>query len=93
MNNLANKNSIGLRIIAENLMFGGIKNHQELLEMIKCHWEFRKGKTVEDVTEAIQKGLKMGHGKTEREIECIAMYLESVFKKVRVVKGATKDDL
>ena len=80
-------NSIGLRIIAENLMFGGIKNNQELEEMVKGQWEFRKGKAVDDITIAIQKGLKMGHGKTEREIECVAMYLETVFKKVRNTKG------
>lgn len=81
------KNSIELRIITENLMFGIIKNHQELMDKIEGRWEFRKDKTVEDVTEAIKKGVKMGHGKTEREIECSAMYLESVFKKVKVVKG------
>ena len=86
---MANKN-IGIRIIAENLMFGAITNHQELMDNIKGQWEFRKGKTVDDVTIAIKKGLKMGHGKTEREIECVAMYLESVFKKVRVLKGEEK---
>lgn len=83
---MANKNNIEIRIIAENLMFGGIKNHQELEEKIKDHWELRKGKTVDDIQLAIQKGLKMGCGKTEREIECIAMYLESVFKKIKIKK-------
>ena len=84
---MTNQNRIDLRIIAENLMFGSIKNHQDLLEKIKCQWEFRKDKTVDDITIAVQKGLKMGHGHTEREIECVAMYLESVFKKVKVKKG------
>jgi len=86
------KNSIDLRIITENLMFGGIKNHQEFEELIKGHWEYRKGKTVDDVTEAIEKGLKMGHGKAEREVECATMYLETVFKKVKVVKVILKED-
>jgi len=81
------KNSIELRIITKDLMFGAIKNHQELLDKIKGNWEFRKGKDVDDVSIAIQKGLKMGRGHNDREIECVAMYLESVFKKVKVKKG------
>ena len=52
---MTNKNRIELRIIAENLMFGAIKNHQELEEKIKGQWEFRKDKTVDDVTETIKK--------------------------------------
>ena len=85
---MKNKNNIGIKIITENLMFGGIKNHKELEEMVKGQWEFRKGKTIDDIHIAVKKGVKMGHGKTEREIDCVAMYLETVLKKVRVVREA-----
>lgn len=65
-------------------MFGSIKTGRELEQKIDGQWEYRKNKGFEDVNIAIQKGLKMGHGKTEREIECVAMYLETVLKKVKV---------
>ncbi|KKR26637.1 MAG: hypothetical protein UT55_C0004G0001, partial [Candidatus Peregrinibacteria bacterium GW2011_GWE2_39_6] len=42
---------------------------------------------------AVQKGLKLGKGKSEREIECVAMYLESVLKKVKVVKKESVKDV
>jgi len=77
------KNSIGIRIIAEDIMFGGINNSRDLENKIQGQWEYKSNKGFEDVNIAIQKGLKLGKGKPDREIECIAMYLESVFKKVK----------
>lgn len=68
--------------LAEMLMFGKIKNKKQLEEKIKGHWEFRKGKDILDVNKAIEKGLKMGMGKTEWEIEGVALYLKDVFKSV-----------
>ena len=36
----------------------------------------------------LKKGVKMGHGKMERELECVEMYLETVLKRVKkTVKG------
>ena len=56
---------------------------KNLMKKIKGQWEYRKGKTISDINLAVQKGLKLGRGKTEREIDCIAMYLETVLKKVK----------
>jgi len=77
--------------VAERIMFSGVKTSEEFNELIKGQWEYRKGKTISDINLAVQKGSKMGRGKTEREIECIAMYLETVLKKVKVVVKDNKD--
>jgi hypothetical protein len=45
--------------------------------------QYRKNKGFEDINKAIKKGLKLGMGKTEREIDCVELYLKDVFKKVR----------
>jgi hypothetical protein len=45
--------------------------------------EFRKGKTVKDINNAIRKGIKNGMSKTEIELDMIALYLQYVFKKKR----------
>jgi len=78
--------SITLKNIAEHIILGNAKTSEEFNEKIKDQWEYRSNKTISDVNLAVQKGLKLGKGKAEREIECIAMYLESVLKKVKVVK-------
>lgn len=78
--------SITINKITEEIMFGSINGSRELEQRIDGQWEYRKNKGFEDVNIAIQKGLKMGHGKTEREIECISMYLETVLKKVNPLK-------
>ena len=77
--------NLTLNQLTEQIMFGLITTGRELEEKIKNQWEYRSNKGFEDVNVAIQKGLKMGHGKTEREIECVEMYLESVFKKVKSI--------
>lgn len=70
-----------LETLAEMIMFGGIKNREQLEERIKGHWQYRKNKSFEDVNKAIKKGLKFGMGKTEREISGVELYLKDVFKK------------
>ena len=70
-----------LKTLAERLVFGKIKNKEELLKEIDGQWEFRKGKDIADVNKAIRKGRKAGLGKFEREIEWIELYLGDVFKK------------
>ena len=80
---------ITLTDLAEELLFGVIKNGDDLEKRIAGQWEFRKNKGLADVNQAIKKGLKLGCGKTEREIDCVALYLKDVFKKVRT-KGGNK---
>lgn len=65
-----------LKTIAENIMFSGIKESDILQD-----WEYRKGKTLEDVKHAIKKGLTNGRGRTEWELEFIELYLADVLKK------------
>lgn len=72
-----------LKPVAEYLMFGLVKVHLDLEEKIKWQWEYREGKGFSDVNIALEKGKELGHGKTEREIECVEMYLETVFKRVK----------
>ena len=83
--------SITLIKVAEHIIFGSTRTSEEFNEMIKGQWEFRKGKTISDINGAVQKGLKLGRGKTEREIDCIAMYLETVLKKVKISVKENKD--
>jgi len=78
--------SITLKNIAEHIMLGNAKTSEEFNDKIKGQWGYRSNKSISDVNLAVEKGLKLGKGKAEREIECIAMYLESVLKKVKVVK-------
>lgn len=46
-------------------------------------FEYRKGKTFEDIRKALQKGLRAGHARTELEISMVEVYLAGVLKKVR----------
>lgn len=69
--------------LATDLLFGKLKTSNDLEERIEGQWQYRKGKDIEDVKSAIKKGLKLGSGKTEREIDGVALYLNDVFKKVR----------
>lgn len=72
-----------LEQLAEALMFGGIKNKEQLETRIAGHWQYRKNKDFDDVNKAMRMGLKLGAGKTENEIDGIELYLRDVFKKVR----------
>jgi len=48
-------------------------------------WEFRKGKTTQDINKAVKKGLnpKASFGKFEFEVNMVAVYLKDVLKKKR----------
>ncbi|ALA47929.1 hypothetical protein SUNDANCE_113 [Brevibacillus phage Sundance] len=72
-----------LESLAEHIMFGFIRTRAELELRIEGIFEYRKGKDFEDVKIALIKGFKNGSGKTEREIECVTLYLKDVFKKAR----------
>lgn len=74
---------LDLEDLAELCAFGMIKTREDLEKRLEGQWEYRKGKSFEDVNKAIKKGIKLGMGKTEREISGIALYLKDVFKKVR----------
>lgn len=78
---------ISLKDVAEILCFGVVKTEKELLQRIDGQWEYRKNKTLEDVKKAMSKGIKIGMGKTEHEIDGIALYLKDVFKEVRTKKA------
>lgn len=73
---------INLKDVAEWVLFGIVKTEKELLERINGHWQYRKNKGFNDVNNAIRKGLKSGRGRTEWEIDFVALYLKDVFKKV-----------
>jgi hypothetical protein len=75
-----------LKPVAESLLHGVIKSQLDLVEKIKGQWEYKENKGFLDVNIAVEKGIKMGHGKTEREIECVEMYLETVLKRVKIKK-------
>lgn len=66
--------------LAMQLMFE--KNLVCELEMtLSIHGvQFRKGKTIDDIRNAIAKGLKAGNAKTEFEISMTACYLAKVVK-------------
>lgn len=76
-------NKLTLEDLAGQLFFGIIKNEAQLKEKIKGQWHFRKNKTISDVNNALTKGKKIGMGKTEMELDGVALYLKDVFKKDR----------
>lgn len=75
-----------LKPVAESLLNGVIKNHLDLVEKIKGQWEYKENKGFSDVNIAVEKGVKMGHGKMERELECVEMYLETILQRVKIKK-------
>lgn len=50
-------------------------------ERLRGQWEYKKNKDFADIETALEKGIKMGRGKKDREIECIEMYLEMVLQR------------
>lgn len=77
------RGKMDLEQLAESILFGNIRTIKELDKAIECNWQYRKNKTFEDVKKSIEKGLRQGMGKTEREIEWVALYLKDVFKEVK----------
>lgn len=57
-------------------------------------WEYRKGKTIDDIHNAVKKGMNPKHSfsKTEYEIDFIALYLKDVLKKKRISKTSKKGE-
>jgi hypothetical protein len=49
-------------------------------------WELRKGKVTEDINKAVRRGIKMGNGKFEYQVDFISVYLKDVLKKKRPTK-------
>lgn len=72
-----------LESLAEHIMFGFIRTRAELELQIDGIFEYRKGKSFEDVKDALRKGFKAGSGKIEHEIEWVTLYLKDVFKKAK----------
>lgn len=64
--------------LAETIIFAGVKDLS--VELTKLDLEFRKDKTIEDVRNAVKKGVRAGAGKTEHEISMSELYLCSVLK-------------
>ena len=77
------KANVTLEDIGASIFFGKIKTGDQLRKVIDGQWEFRKGKDISDLNKAVRKGVRLGKGKTERELDCITLYLKDVFKKVR----------
>ena len=65
-----------LKDFANSIPLRGLKE-AEILQ----HWEYRKGKTFEDIKQAVRKGQKAGRGKFEFEVSMIEVYLREVVKK------------
>lgn len=61
--------------LANRIVFIGIKE-SELLEEFK----YRKNKGIDDIRNAVSKGIsyKYGRGKTELELEWVALFLSDV---------------
>lgn len=76
-----------LKDLAELIFFGMITNKKDLEKRIEGHWFYRKNKSFEDVNKVIKKGIKVGRGKTEMEIDYAELYLKDVFKKDRSIKN------
>lgn len=76
--------------MAEYLMFSQNKELESVFrKMEELDLEFRKSKSIKDINKAIEKSRdpKMGHYKTELELEALATYLKvDVFKKKRTYK-------
>ena len=70
--------------LAQTILFAGLTlPHGEP----PIGFKFRKGKTVQDIRVAVQRGLKNGKGKTEYEIQFTAIAL----KKVLLVNKAEEE--
>lgn len=50
-------------------------------ELLLGSYDLRKGKEVEDIKRAVQRGIKNGMGKTELEIDAVKSNLEKVLVK------------
>jgi hypothetical protein len=61
--------------LAATIALSGIKEN-----ILMESWEYREGKTFQDVRAAIVKGRKKGNGKFEREMMEIGYCLERVLK-------------
>lgn len=48
--------------------------------------EYRKGKTIDDLRRACEKGIRAGNAKCEFELSMVELYLKSVLKPVKVKK-------
>ena len=53
------------------------------LDYAKHGLKYRKGKTVEDVRDAMRKAKKHGQAKTETELSMLSIYLADVFLRQR----------
>ena len=75
--------SLSLADIAERVMTVGIKE-SEILES----WDYRKGKSIEDIKHAVKKSRnpKNGMYKIEYEIDFLELYLKDILKRKRIKK-------
>ncbi|PTU25709.1 hypothetical protein Goe21_01520 [Bacillus phage vB_BsuM-Goe21] len=74
------KKVYNLKDLAGQFFFGNIKNKEDLEQAIEGKYLFRKNKGISDVNNAIRKSIKNGRGKTELELDWLALYLNDVFK-------------
>jgi hypothetical protein len=72
---------ITIEDIANHLMTAGIQG--QFAKQMWAQWEYRKGKTIEDLKEARRKAAKAGMHKLEFEINMARAYVKDVLKKRR----------
>jgi predicted sugar kinase len=65
------------------LFFQPIRFQASLTQLETIGLVLRKEKTVEDINQAVKRGLKCGHGKVEFELSGIAVQLQAVLKEKR----------
>lgn len=79
-----------LKRFAEIVLFNKLRgtrfSEQNLIDF-NTTWEFRKGKTVGDIHNALSKALKNGRQKFEYEVDMLTVYYEGIFKKRKVIKN------
>lgn len=66
---------------AKLVLFAGIPNVSAKLEELGL--EYRKGKNIDDLRKAVERGKKQGRAKTEFEIGMVAIQVKSVLKTRR----------
>lgn len=68
--------------LVSGIWFGTIKS---ITQVNEAGWEFRKGKGISDLSEALKKAAhpKNGHAKIETELSMAELYVGDVLKKKR----------
>lgn len=69
-----------MKVLAGKFFSGAVRMSKLVATLEEMRLEFREGKGMADLANAIKKGLKAGRGRSEEELNMIAHYLGDVFK-------------